>query len=314
MAHQRGSQFALAVAAVDVSRTRPSLTATVLIPTHTHGDTLRYSVPTALRQTVGDIEVFIVGDGVPDVTRVIAAEFVAADSRVRFFDFPKGPSRGELRRHQVLGQARGEIVCYLFDDDLWLPDHVAVMREMLRDNDFAFTRPVVVGPEGELSAFFVDLASPLHRRLFTDSRSATASVPTCAAHTMALYRRLPFGWRTTPRGHAPDKYMWAQCLADPACIAQSTSRPTALLFPDPPRRHWTPSRRLAELQHWSRGLDDPAWQRQFHCDVTQLAKPPDWRLRIVWWCYARMLRVPVARTYLVAIGEWLVGWHRKRKR
>ena len=280
--------------------------ATVLIPTHTHGETLRYSVPTALRQTAGDIEIFIVGDGVPDVTRAIAGEFVAADSRVRFFDFPKGPNRGELHRHHVLGEARGEIVCYLFDDDLWMPEHVEVMRDLLRDADFAFTMPVVVGSGGELSAPFVDLASPLHRRLFTDSRSATASVPTCAAHTMALYRRLPFGWRTTPRGHAPDKYMWAQCLADPDCVARSTSRPTALIFPDPPRRHWTPSQRLAELQQWSRGLDDPAWQRQFHLDVTQLVEASGRRLHIVWWCYARVLRLPVARNLLIALGKWLV--------
>jgi hypothetical protein len=148
---------------------------------------------------------------------------------VRFFDFPKGPSRGELHRHHVLGQASGAIVCYLFDDDLWLPDHVEVMQDLLRGADFAFSLPVVVAPGGELSARFADLASPIHRRLFTDPRSATASVPTCAAHTMALYRRLPFGWRTTPRGHAPDKYMWAQCLVDPDCLARSTPRPTALI-------------------------------------------------------------------------------------
>ena len=283
-----------------------------MIPTHTHGETLRYSVPTALGQTVGDIEVFIVGDGVPEITRAIAAEFVAADSRVRFFDFPKGPSRGEVYRHRVLGAATGEIVCYLFDDDLWLPEHVEVMRDLLRDADFAFTRPVVVGPRGELSAPLVDLAAPLHRHLFTDPRSATASVPTCAAHTMALYRGLPFGWRTTPRGQAPDKYMWAQCLADPDCIARSTSRPTALIFSDPPRRHWTPSRRLAELQQWSRGLDDQVWRRQFEQGVKQLVEAPERRLRLVLWCYARVLRIPIARTYLIAAGKWVVGWHRAR--
>ena len=278
----------------------------MLIPTHTHGDTLRYSVPTALRQTVGDIEVFIVGDGVPEVTRGIAREFVAADSRVRFFDFPKGPSRGELHRHHVLGEAKGAIVCYLFDDDLWLPEHVEVMQDLLRNADFAFAMPVVIGPGGELSTPLVDLADPIHRRLFTDSRSVTAAVPTCAAHTMALYRRLPFGWRTTPRGHAPDKFMWAQCLAVPGCVVRSTSRPTALIFPDPPRRLWTRSQRLTELQQWSSGLDDPAWQRQFQLEVRQeLAHASDRRPRILWWCYAQLLRVPVAGVSLIALGRWL---------
>lgn len=283
--------------------------ATVLIPTHAHGETLRYSVPTALRQTVQDIEVFILGDGVPDITREIARELTASDPRVRFFDFAKGPGRGELHRHQVLQEARGEIVCYLFDDDLWLPDHVAVMQALLRDADFAFTMPVVVHPDGALSPWFVDLSRPLHRRLFTDTRSGTASVPTCAAHTMGLYRRLPSGWRTAPRGHAPDKHMWAQCLADPACVATSTSRPTAIIFPDPPRRTWPLSRRLVELAEWSRGVHDSAWQRQFFMDVIEaLAQDSARHLDVVWRLYALSLRMPFGRGSLKAVGKWLLDW------
>jgi GalNAc5-diNAcBac-PP-undecaprenol beta-1,3-glucosyltransferase len=247
MADERGSQRAVAAAAVAVA-------ATVLVPTHTHGETLRYSIPTALRQTVADIEIFVIGDAVPDVTRAIVREF--ADPRVRFFDFPKGPSRGELYRHQVLQEARGEIVCYLFDDDLWLPDHVAVMQQILRDADFAFTQPVVAGVDGAISAPFIDLGRPLHRRLFTNSKSGMVSEPTCAAHTRSLYRRLPHGWRTTPPGFAPDKYMWAQCLADPRTVARSGARPTAILFPDPPRRGWPLQRRLEELRTWSARLDE----------------------------------------------------------
>lgn len=291
-----------------MSRPPASPAATVLIPTHDHGETLRYSVPTALRQTVQDLEVFILGDGVPDITREIVREFEESDRRVRFFDLPKGPGRGELHRHEVLQEARGQIVCYLFDDDLWLPDHVAVMQELLRDSDFAFTMPVVARPGGGLTALSVDLSRPLHRALFTHSRSTTGAVPTCAAHTMALYRRLPWGWRTTPRGHAPDKYMWAQCLADPGCVARSTSRPTAIIFPDPPRRNLTMNRRLGELQQWSRGLEDPAWQRQFFFDVIQaLAEQSDTPLGAIWWLNALSLRIPVGGAFLRAMGKWCFG-------
>ena len=289
--------------------------ATVLIPTHAHGETLRYSIPTALRQTVRDIEVFIVGDGVPDITREIAREFAAADARVRFFDFAKGQSRGELHRHRVLEEAKGEIVCYLFDDDLWLPEHVEVMRDLLREADFAFTMPVVVEVGGGISTPFVDLASPVQRRLFTDSRSATASVPTCAAHTMALYRRLPFGWRTTPPGEAPDKFMWAQCLATPGCVVRSTSRPTALILADPPRRHWPQAQRIAELAQWSGHLNEPAWQRRLMLDVIEeLAQASERRLRFLWWCYAGVLRMPLARATLVALGQWFTDWQGRRAR
>lgn len=264
--------------------------ATVLIPTHDHGETLRYSIPTALRQTVEDIEIFIVGDAVPDVTRAIVRDFASSDRRVRFFDFPKGPSRGELYRHQVLEEARGEIVCYLFDDDLWLPDHIVVVQELLRDADFAVTLPVVVGSGGEIFASFVDLARPLHRRLFTNSRSGTVSEPTCAAHTMALYRRLPHGWQTTPPGLAPDKFMWAQCLADPSTIARSSDRPTAIIFRDPPRRGWPLSRRLDELREWSGRLSDPQFLRDV-ARAEEAQRLPDAVLR----GYEISLRLPFGR-------------------
>lgn len=85
--------------------------ATVVIPTFNHGPTLLYSVASALEQTVQDIEVFIIGDGVPDVTREIVGNFIGQDKRVRFFDNPKGPRHGEIYRHQALAEASGEIVC-----------------------------------------------------------------------------------------------------------------------------------------------------------------------------------------------------------
>ena len=98
-----------------------SVKATVVIPTFDHGPLLEYSLASALRQTVPDIEVFIIGDGVPDVTRQIVARAVRQDPRVRFFDNPKGARRGEAHRHRALAEAKGSIVCYLSDDDLGRP-------------------------------------------------------------------------------------------------------------------------------------------------------------------------------------------------
>ena len=46
------------------------------MPTFNHGPTLLRSVPTALNQTVSDLEVFIIGDGVSDSTREIIADIL----------------------------------------------------------------------------------------------------------------------------------------------------------------------------------------------------------------------------------------------
>src|SRR5580765_5491252 len=104
---------------------------TVLIPTHDHADTLRWSVASVQAQTRQDFELFIVGDGVPDRTRAIVAALQEQDRRIRFFDNPKGPNRGELLRHCALREASGDLICYQTADDLWLPDHLETLEEML---------------------------------------------------------------------------------------------------------------------------------------------------------------------------------------
>src|SRR5256885_5428375 len=113
-----------------------------------------------------DLEVFVIGDGVPDVTRELMAELAAADQRVRFFDHPKGPRHGERYRHAALHEARGEIVCYLCDDDLWLPGHVEHLRELLHESDFAHSLPFWIDPDGVVHPLRVDLSLPHFRALF----------------------------------------------------------------------------------------------------------------------------------------------------
>jgi glycosyltransferase involved in cell wall biosynthesis len=234
--------------------------ATVVVPTHDHGPTLLRSIRSALAQTVDDLELFVIGDGVPDVTREIMAELTAADPRVRFFDHPKGPRHGEAYRHEALQQAQGEIVCYLSDDDLWLPGHVEELRGLLADADFAHTRPLWVDTDGQPRPWLVDLARPFYRELLLGGENRIPHP--CAGHTLELYRRLPAGWRTTPHGTPTDLYMWQQILSVPGCRAVSGQRPTVLHFPSPLRTGWSSDERLAELDSWVPRLADPALERE----------------------------------------------------
>lgn len=242
-----------------------SVRATVVIPTYNHGPTLRSSIPSALKQTVADIEVFIIGDGVPDVTRTIVEELMSTDDRIRFFDNPKGPRRGELHRHGALQEARGDIVCYLSDDDLWLPDHVEYLLELLREADFAHSCPVRFDPDGSLWVYPGDIAVPYWRAEVLAGRNF---IPlSMGAHTLERYRRLPHGWRTTPKGTPTDLYMWQQLLSEPGCRAVSGSRPTVLNFPSSLRRGTSLEERVAELEAWDKRRGDPEWRREFEALV-----------------------------------------------
>jgi GalNAc5-diNAcBac-PP-undecaprenol beta-1,3-glucosyltransferase len=231
------------------------LDVTVLIPTHDHGPLLQLAIESALAQTVPSLEVLVVGDGAREETRDLVAGMSAHDGRVRYFDNPKGPRHGELHRHAALSEARGSAVLYLSDDDLWLPYHAEVMLGLLAEADIACAMCVKVYPDGMLATRRNDLAKRGPRaRLLGGGPGIPLS---CAGHTLAAYRNLPFGWRTTPEGIATDKYMWQQFLNDPACQAAGSKRLTVLSFGSPVRTHMSARERLDEMQGWWKRLREP---------------------------------------------------------
>lgn len=230
--------------------------ATILIPTFRHPALLPYSVRSALDQDGASVEVFIVGDGVEDDTRAALEPFLT-DERVRFFDFSKGERHGELHRHEVLGEATGRIVCYLSDDDLLVPTHVREMSRLLEDADFAHSVPAAVALDGTLDYFPWNFA----RHEFVEvGRGREASIGlTGTAHTLEAYRRLPFGWRTTPPGGPTDHYMWLQWLDLPGLRAAIGERLTYLSFPDPVWGKLAVDKRVAALEGWLRRSREPGF-------------------------------------------------------
>jgi GalNAc5-diNAcBac-PP-undecaprenol beta-1,3-glucosyltransferase len=230
--------------------------ATILIPTYRHPRLLPYAVRSALDQEGASVEVFVVGDGVEDDTRAGLAPLLD-DERARFFDFPKGPRHGELHRHEALREATGRIVCYLSDDDLLLRDHVAEMSRLLEDANFAHAAPAWILPEGRLEYFpwnygRADFVEAARRRKASIGLSGTS-------HTLEAYRRLPFGWRTTPDGLKTDHYMWRQWLELPGFRGALGTRLTHLWFPDPIWGGLPVAEREAALADWLRRSREPGF-------------------------------------------------------
>lgn len=241
--------------------------ATVVIPTFNHGPLIGLAVASALRQTV-PVEVFVVGDGVPDAHKPALRELAASDPRVQFFDHPKSAGRGERYRHAALAQARGEIVCYLCDRDLWLPDHVAHLLALLQQADFAHSLPLHVH-RSMVHFFAVDLAHPAYRQHMLQVGNR---VPlSCAGHTLRAYRMLDDGWDDTPPGIPTDWHMFRKFLGQPGCRCASGTLPTALTFPSPPRKDWPLEARLAELRAWREHIDDPARRAALVLQLLQAA-------------------------------------------
>ncbi|UXX80410.1 glycosyltransferase family 2 protein [Reichenbachiella carrageenanivorans] len=209
--------------------------ATILVPTtKERGPLLPYSVGSILNQTEQDFEIFIIGDGVDEETRKVVLDLQKLDNRIKFFDHPKGPRRGEIYRHQALKEhAQGEIVCYLLDRDLMLPDHVEKMYGHLQSYNFCAHTSIKV-TENRRDTFTVlykpfigtyKKSSPLLR--FVNKAPFFFSQ---VGHTLNFYKQLPYGWRTTPSVYPTDVYMWQQFVRHDYINLISSSDLTILYF------------------------------------------------------------------------------------
>ena len=225
-----------------------SVQATVILPTTAdRGLLLPFSVASVQRQTLQAFELFIIGDGVDEQTRIIIAQLMRGDSRIHFFDHQKHPRRGEVYRHQALQQARGYFVAYLCDRDLWLPHHLETLAHHLKTASLVTTNYYFVRRDQQLVLPYLPVAP----------RQKARSILSAAGHRLDFYRTLPHGWRTTPADQPTDLYMWEQMLAQPDCRVGVAWQPTLLYFKRNDHPGWPTQRRFGELTRWDALLRTP---------------------------------------------------------
>jgi Glycosyl transferase family 2 len=233
---------------------------TVIVPTRDHATTLDLALDSVLAQSVTDIEVIVIADGPTDDV-VAALERYPPDPRLRTIVRPKSPSRWEELRHELLLATPAPFVAYHGDDDLMLPDHLAHMTDLLGDADFAHAFPLRIAADGRAVWYATDLSLPECRDWHQHSERNGISL-TGVVHRVAAYRRLPFGWRTTPPGHWPDHYMWQQWFATPGFTYRCGERPTTLKFDAAWRQGMPPEARRAELLRWHERAEAPGFDAE----------------------------------------------------
>jgi len=246
----------------------------VLIPTHTHASTLPYAVRSVQAQGVSDLEILICGDGVTDEVRATVYELQRAEPRIRFFDLPKAPARGELNRDHVLRQAEGDIIFHQNDDDLWLPWHIRVLEEALEGADFVGAMQVNVDPGDKIRGYYFDL----ERAEFVEpwlewqpnefgAWACNGFGPIFVAHRRDAFLRLPEGWITTSPGLPADQAMWHRFVRQPWCRTKFLRWPIALHFGAPDRDHWSPGQRADELRRWTEIVERPDYAERIWRDL-----------------------------------------------
>lgn len=201
----------------------------VIIPTHNHPESLKWSIKSVLNQTTQNFNLVVIGDGVGPNTRKIIEKFRNREN-VFFVDSPKTVRHGEEIRDLVIKKFKPKYITYLCDDDLFLKEHLEIMEKEILGFDFVHPQPVYINVDRQIKSFFrTNLKFPLsiHWHLnYANSISLTG-----VTHTYASYISLATGWTTTPIDRATDHYMWEKFFLKKSLRFKSSNFSTTIKMP-----------------------------------------------------------------------------------
>lgn len=234
----------------------------VVIPTHNRRAHLLLAIESALRQTREPLEVIIVADGCTDDSA--AATRALDDERIVVLDLPKAPGLGWANRNEALRRARGDAIAYLSDDDLWLPDHLQRVGELVDADvaDVVQANACVVHPEGRLELSGTDWRVPEYRRRFLSGDEIRT--PSSAISHVRGAAEAAGGWRTVER--LGDYDLWARMLESGARTV-ATMEPTVLFFG---ARRGVPDERERQARDYMAKLRDPLELARLRTEISRV--------------------------------------------
>lgn len=189
---------------------------TIAIPTHNRAETAVLAVRSTLAQTRAPTQVIVLCDGCEDGTA--GAVRALGSPLVDVLELPKGPGYGYGHRNRALDNARGDVIIWLADDDLLLPDHLERIGTLwdLGRCDIVQSDGVVVREDDSLEFFGSDWSLQQGRRRL----EATNTNPMSAISVRVDAARGAGGWDASePR--AGDWDLWRRCVAGGARSARS---------------------------------------------------------------------------------------------
>src|SRR5687768_14136466 len=106
------------------------------------------SVKSVLAQTEGDYELIVVGDHCTDETEAVLAPFLA--DKVRWLNLPTRGGGQSFPNNAGIQIARGKFIAYLGHDDIWDPEHLALLKRRFVEKgaDFAISGGALHTPPG----------------------------------------------------------------------------------------------------------------------------------------------------------------------
>ena len=160
----------------------------VVIATYNWSSVLGHAIESVRRQSYANWELIVVGDACTDDSEQVVSQL--GDSRIRWLNLKANSGSQSAPNNAGVAIARGELVAYLGHDDVWYPNHLALLVRAFerRHADLAFTITEVIGPEGTALR---SLAGHVPRR---DYGAGAHILPSSLMHRAQAAREIG-GWR-----------------------------------------------------------------------------------------------------------------------
>ena len=106
----------------------------IIIPTYNREDLVIPAIKSVRNQVFEDWELLIIDDGSTDGTKDKVSSYTNIDKRIKYH-YQTNAGRSSARNKGIT-LSNGKFICFLDSDDYYLPNHLQVFYELLRNNEY----------------------------------------------------------------------------------------------------------------------------------------------------------------------------------
>lgn len=106
----------------------------IIIPVYNRAEIITKTIQSVLQQEITDFELILIDDGSSDESLEVIRKIAESDIRIQIIALSENKGRC-FARNTGLKNAQGNWICYLDSDDLYYSNHLAIMAEMITENN-----------------------------------------------------------------------------------------------------------------------------------------------------------------------------------